>query len=522
MNHLVISPLLVSLLAGALIVLGSGRDIGWHRKVSLAGSLLLIPLTGTLLFQSISGPVQVYVVGNWTAPFGIVMVLDRLSAMMVFVTSVLGFLCLLYAIQGTDTKGKNFHALYQFQMLGINGAFLTGDMFNLFVCFEIMLLSSYGLVLHGGGGHRTRAGMHYAMLNLVGSGIFLVGVGILYGVLGTLNMADMAVRVTSAPPENAALIQAGGLILFGVFALKAALLPLYFWLPASYGFTSAPVAALFAIMTKVGIYVILRVYTLLFGPHAGVAADLLSPWLLPMALLTLFAGAVGVLASQDLRRTTAYLVIVSVGTLLAVIGTFQTEAIAAAVVYLPHTTFLTAGMFLTADMIGRQRPNAFARLHPDIPVTQQTLLGLLFLGTAVAIAGLPPLSGFTAKVMMLNNVRPVPAGGWIWFIVLSGGLLALIALGRAGSVIFWKTLPTDPVDRRDKDTTHHHQSVSAASSALPALALLGISPLLVIFGHPIAAFAQAAARQLAYPAPYIEAVLGIDGLAVFLQSAGGL
>ncbi len=524
MNHYIVLPLLVSLMTGALVILSSGHSIARQRTVSLGGSLLLILVTGFLLFQSVNGPVQVYVMGNWIAPFGIVMVLDRLSAMMIFVTSLLAFLCLVYAIQGTDTRGKNFHALFQFQILGINGAFLTGDLFNLFVCFEIMLLSSYGLVLHGGGGLRTRAGMHYAMLNLIGSSIFLIGVGILYGVLGTLNMADMAVRITSAPAENAALIQAGGLILFGVFALKAALLPLYFWLPDSYGFTSAPVAALFAVMTKVGIYAILRVYTLMFGDHAGVSANLLSPWLLPIALLTLMAGVAGMIASQDLRRTTAFLVIVSVGTLLAVIGTFQAEAIAAAIVYLPHSTFLTAAMFVTADMIGCQRPTAGTRLIPDIPLTRPTLLGLLFLGTAVAIAGLPPLSGFTAKVMMLMAVLPSPGSEWIWFVVLFGGFLSLIALGRAGSVIFWKTLPladtglTGSVNDRDGNKLFLHGPVPY----IPAFVLLGISPLLVFFGHPISQFAQTMAHQLMAPGPYIEAVLGTDVLTLFLQSTGGL
>lgn len=513
MNHLVVLPLLLSLLTGALIVLCAGRSIACHRSISLAGSLSLALVSGYLLFQSMNGPAQVYVMGNWSPPFGIVMVLDRLSAMMVFMASLLGVFCLVYAIQGTDLRGKNFHALFQFQLLGINGAFLTGDMFNLFVCFEIMLLSSYGLVLHGGGGARTRAGMHYALLNLVGSSIFLIGVGILYGVLGSMNMADMAVRIASAPPENAALIRAGGLILFGVFSLKAALLPLYFWLPSGYGFTSAPVAALFAIMTKVGIYVILRVYTLMFGDHAGVAANLLMPWLLPLALVTLAAGAAGVVASQDLRRTTAYLVIVSVGTLLAVIGTFDREAIAAALVYLPHTTFLTAAMFLTADLIQSQRPNAGARLVPDTPMPDQTFLGLLFLGTAVAIAGLPPLSGFTAKVMMLMNVRHSPAGQWIWCIVLLGGFMGLIALGRAGTTLFWKTLPR-------ATTTTVQDSVPIARKAMPALALVCISPLLVVFGHPIADFAHTVAQQVAVPVDYIEAVLGPEGLARFLESAG--
>jgi len=521
MNHLIVAPLLLPLLMGAIIVLAVNRGIALHRSLGLISSAAVALITALLLYQSMTGPIQMYVLGNWSPPFGIIMVLDRLSAMMIFITSVLAFLCLLYAVKGTDEQGKNFHALFQFQLLGINGAFLTGDIFNLFVFFEVMLLSSYGLVLHGGGARRTKAGMHYAMLNLVGSSVFLIGVGILYGLLGSLNMADMAVRLAGAPADNAALLQAGGLILFGVFALKAALLPLYFWLPNAYGFTSAPVAALFAVMTKVGVYVILRVYTLIFGDHGGVAANVLEPWLLPVALVTLVAGSIGVVASRDLRRTIAYMVVVSVGTLLAVIGTFSTDAIAAAIVYLPHTTFMTAAMFLVADMIRQQRLDVGAVLTPDRPVGQERLLGLLFLGAAVAIGGLPPLSGFTAKVMMLMGVQSHIAAPWIWSLVLIGGLMGLIALGRAGSVIFWKTVPLDD-SGVDAYTKPPHVGIPRydAGYVLPVLALLAISPILVLFGGPLSDFGYAVAAQITQPVYYIEAVLGSDAVAALL-SAGG-
>jgi multicomponent K+:H+ antiporter subunit D len=324
--------------------------------------------------------------------------------------------------------------------------------------------------------------------------------------------------MSQAPAENAALLQAAGLILFAVFALKAALLPLCFWLPDAYGFTSAPVAALFAVMTKVGVYVILRVYCLVFSEYAGVGAGLLTAWLLPAALITLAAGAAGVAGSRDLRRITAYLVIMSVGTLLAVIGTFQREAVAAAIVYLPHTTFMTAAMFLVADLIGRQRPHTVTGLVPDRPVGQPTLLGLLFLTAAVAIGGLPPLSGFFAKVMMLMTVTDSAGAPWIWGLVLGGGLLTLIALGRAGSVIFWKLLPAD-----DPGTGRETAPVPVYTPAdlFPAVLLLGISPLLVIFGGVITEFAFAAADHVINPVHYIEAVLGPDRSFPLLLSSGG-
>jgi multicomponent K+:H+ antiporter subunit D len=505
---------------GTVIVLNANQPVSRLRIMGLSSCLALLVITIVLLFQSAGGAIQTYVLGDWPTPFGIVMVLDRLSAMMMCITALLALLCLAHAARGTDLQGKNFHALFQFQLLGINGAFLTGDIFNLFVFFEIMLLSSYGLVLHGGGRLRTRAGMHYVLLNLMGSSIFLVGVGILYAVLGTLNMADLAVRMSQAPSENAALLRAAGLILFAVFALKAALLPLCFWLPDAYGFTSAPVAALFAVMTKVGVYVILRVYCLVFSEFAGIGAGLLTPWLLPAALITLAVGVAGVTGSRDLKRITAWLVIVSVGTLLAVIGTFEREAIAAAIVYLPHTTFMTGAMFLLADLIGRQRPNACSGLIPDRPVEQPTFLGLMFLFAAVAIGGLPPLSGFFAKVTMLMMVSDSAGAPWIWGMVLGGGLLALVALGRAGIVLFWKLLPeekpgTSPEIRPDPVPAH------APADLFPAVILLAISPLLVVFGNPIMEFAFAAADHVVNPVHYIEAVLGPDRSLPLLSPSGG-
>lgn len=519
-NHLIVGPLLLPLFMGTLIVLNTGRPIARQRILGLSSCLAVLIMAGILLLQSIQAPIQTYVLGDWPTPFGIVMVLDRLSAMMLCITALLALASLAYAARGTDLQGKNFHALFQFQLLGINGAFLTGDIFNLFVFFEIMLLSSYGLVLHGGGGLRTRAGMHYVMLNLVGSSIFLVGVGILYALLGTLNMADLAVRMALAPAENAALLRAAGLILFVVFALKAALLPLCFWLPDAYGFTSAPVAALFAVMTKVGVYVILRVYALLFSDFAGVGTGLLNGWLLPAALVTLAAGAAGVAGSRDLKRITAWLIIVSVGTLLAVISTFQRDAVAAAIVYLPHTTFMTAAMFLVADLIGRQRPDAGSGLVPDRPVGQPALLGLLFLTGSVAIGGLPPLSGFFAKVMMLMSVQDSPGAPWIWGLVLGSGVLTLLALGRTGIIFFWKLLPGDdpvtgPANARAPVPVH------LPADLFPAVVLLGISPLLVVFGGAITEFAFAAADQVINPVHYIEAVLGPDRSLPLLYPSGG-
>ena len=347
-----------------------------------------------LLVQAGEGQVQVYRLGDWSAPFGIVLAVDRLAAAMVLVTALLATGVLFHGAR----TGSHFHVLFQMQLFGLNGAFLTGDLFNLFVFFEVLLIASYGLLLLGGGRDRTRAGLHYVVLNLVGSTLFLFAVGSLYGVLGTLNMADMALRLAQLPASDLGVVRTAGLLLFAVFALKAALAPLHLWLPGAYGHTSAPVAAMFAIMTKVGAYAILRVYSLLFGPDSGPAAGLLDPWLIPLALLTVAAGTLLMLASRRLSQQAANLVVVSAGTLLTAFGLGGIDAVAAGIYYLAHTTFAAAALFLLADVVSRARGEYADRLvtGPDLPRGQ--LLAGVFLLIAIAVSGLPPLSGFIGNI----------------------------------------------------------------------------------------------------------------------------
>jgi multicomponent K+:H+ antiporter subunit D len=403
--------------------------------------------------------------------------------------------------------------LFQLQLLGLNGAFLTGDLFNLFVFFEILLIASYALLLHGQGPARSRAGLHYVVLNLIGSSLFLFAVGTLYGITGTLNMADLAVRVAQTGAGDAPLLRAAALLLLVVFALKAALLPLYFWLPRAYAAAHAPVAALFAIMTKVGVYSILRVYTLIFGHEAGPLADLALPWLWPLGLATLGLASIGVLAAAELRGLIAYLVLMSVGLLLAAIALATPAALAAALYYLLHTTLVSGGLFLLAGNIRRQRGVHSDRLLDVAPPLQQpALFGVLFFIAAVAMIGMPPLSGFVGKLMLLTAVMPGTTGVtstqivWFWATVLGGSLLTLIALSRAGSRLFWRTqgeaTTTEPAD---------------IFRVLGSVALLGASPLLVLFAAPVTAYSQATALQLLDPAGYIDAVLSDSGRTAYAR-----
>ncbi|MDH1007324.1 monovalent cation/H+ antiporter subunit D [Pseudomonas nicosulfuronedens] len=493
MNHWLILPVLLPLFAGCALLLVGER---LQRGLSLLATLALLPLSAVLLQQADSGVVQFYALGNWQPPFGIILVLDRLSALMIAATALLASLSLIYAVRGDDQRGKRFHALFQFQLLGLNGAFLTGDLFNLFVFFEILLIASYALLLHGGGAGRVRAGVHYVVLNLVGSAFFLIAVGTLYGITGTLNMAHMAERVAQLSAEQAPLVRAAALLLLVVFGLKAALLPLYFWLPKAYAEASAPVAALFSIMTKVGIYSILRVYTLIFGEQAGELANLAQAWLWPLALAGIVAGALGALAATTLQGLLSYLVVVSAGTLLAAIALGTPEALSAALYYLLHSIWVAGGLFLLADLIARQRGDKGGRLVQGPALLQPHLLGGAFFFGAIAVAGLPPLSGFLGKLMLLRSVSGGSEAIALWSVVLVSGLVTIVALSRAGSTLFWRT------------------GLSVLGSAnrepvkmLASFGLLASAPLMVIAARPLITYAQATAVQLLDAGLYRQAIL---------------
>ena len=272
MNHALILPILLPAVVGAVLVIAARYDRVLARVLSLASMVLMLAIALGLFVLASDGSVRTYALGAWPAPFGIVLVLDRLAALMLLLGAVLGLGVLLYASNGWDQRGKHFHPLYQFQLMGINGAFLTGDFFNLFVFFEILLIASYGLMVHGGGGLRVKAGVQYVVTNLVGSSVFLIAVGMIYSVTGTLNMADLARIVPQVPAADQALLQTGAVLLLLVFAVKAALVPLHFWLPGTYANAPGPVAALFAIMTKVGAYSIIRLYVLALVMIANSAA----------------------------------------------------------------------------------------------------------------------------------------------------------------------------------------------------------------------------------------------------------
>ena len=497
MTHAIILPILLPLFTGALLLLLHRRTVTFKRAVSLVATLALIPLSFWLVLLAGDDQLRVYALGNWQPPFGIMLLLDRLSAVLVLLTAVLASFSALYASAGEDSRAPNFHALFQFQLAGINGAFLTGDLFNLFVFFEILLIASYGLLVYGNGAARARAGMHYVILNLLGSSFFLIGVGTLYGLLGTLNMADLAAGVAVVDADTAPLVAAAGFLLLVVFGLKAAILPLYFWLPRTYSAASAPVAALFAIMTKVGLYAILRVFTMIFGSEAGELANYANEWLWWLALLTVAFAAVGTLGAPSLQEQIAYLLLVSVGSLLAVFAQSTSASIGAGLYYLLHSTLVCGGLFLLADLLARQRGALAGALQVGPQLRQPMLLGSLFFLGALAVAGLPPLSGFLGKLLMLRAVGDGAHAAEFWTILLVAGLVSIVALSRAGNRLIW----------RNNGQTSEGPLVDPVR-LLAAAGLLLMAVGLVVIAQPLQEYLNATAAQLLDLAPYLRIVVG--------------
>src|SRR6187431_163615 len=330
MQQLVVAPVLLPLATAAMLLLGEKRRAA-AAVLSLASALAGLVLAVALLLwvdrQDAPAAFGVYLPGNWPVPFGIVLAVDRLSALMMVLAASAGLAALAFSLARWQRAGVHFHPLFQLQLMGLYGAFLTADLFNLFVFFEVLLAASYGLLMHGGGGPRVRAGLHYIAINLVASLLFLIGVALLYGVTGTLNMADVAQKLPLVPASDRGLLHAAAAILGVAFLAKAALWPLNFWLPPAYVAAGAPVAALFAILTKVGIYAVLRLWTLCFPASAG--APLFGGEVLVWSgLATLAFGAIGMMASQRLDRLAGFSVIASSGTLLAAIG-FDAPALSA-------------------------------------------------------------------------------------------------------------------------------------------------------------------------------------------------
>ncbi len=542
--HLPVMPVAIPLFAGAimLFVQDSRRTrafiaVGAVLAQLLVGALLLYMTTDAVLDIWPKG-IGVYSIGKWPAPFGIVLVVDRLAALMLVLTATVASAALLYSLARWDRVGVHYHPLFQLLLMGLNGAFLTGDLFNLFVFVEVLLAASYGLLLHGSGAPRVKAGLHYIVVNLVASLLFLIGVAIIYGVAGTLNMADLAPRAAQLAVSDRGLFDVGATILGIAFLVKAAVWPLNFWLPMTYSAAGAPVAAIFSLLTKVGVYAIIRVGSLL--NESGVHGPFGSDWLFYGGIATIAFGIIGMLAAHHLPRVVAYSVIVSSGTLLAAAGLDLNALGAAALFYLCVSVLASGAFFMLTGMTERARTHfadsadtaplpaetygAFGSGDSDDPMDTEdevgiaipaamAFLGLAFVCCALLVAGLPPLSGFVSKFALLSaavGVAPTAQSAvhsWVFVVAMLGtGLAAIISLTRMGMRLFWSVMGR---------TTPRLRVIEAAPVAFLILGCV----IMTVVAEPIMGFMVAAAEGLSAPQTYIDAVLSADTNAALAAEA---
>ncbi|MDX3893959.1 monovalent cation/H+ antiporter subunit D [Pusillimonas sp.] len=527
LQHLPMLPIATPLMVGALLVLLKESRRKTRLALSFASVLFQMFVAYQLLLMTAGQMpdlwpqnIAVYLVGDWPAPFGIVLVADRLAAVMLLLCSILGLAALTYSTARWERAGVHFLPLFQLLLMGLNGAFLTGDLFNLFVFFEVLLGASYGLMLHGSGEMRVTAGLHYIATNLAASFLLLIGIALIYGVAGTLNMADLAVRAGQLTGGDRRLFEAAAAILGIAFLTKAAAWPLNFWLPNAYAHACAPVAAVFSIMTKVGIYALLRLGSLLLPTGAPAAFG--GEWMFPLGVATLVFGAIGILATQQAERLIGYCVIMSSGTLLAALGMPGVTLTAPALFYLLTSVLALGAFYMLIEMIERTRSfgadvlaismEAFDLDDPESPdrsddvvgvaiPAAMAFLGMAFFCCALLVAGLPPLPGFVAKLSMLSAAlqtsatdTPSMAAWTLVAAVLLSGLAGIIALTRTGIRLFWST---------EETVTPRLRVSEAGSVGILLLACIALT----IWAGPVMAFLEDTALLLDRPQSYIEAVM---------------
>lgn len=526
-QHLIIAPILIPFVAGALMLLYDDRQRAAKFWLSLVAVALMLFTSIRLLMEAKAGgsgaqeSIGFYLLGDWAAPMAIVLVLDHLAAMMLVLTGLLAIASLVYARAAWHRQGPHYFSLFQFLLMGLNGAFLTGDLFNLFVFFEVLLAASYGLLLHGSGQARVRAGLQYIAINLAASLLFLLGVSLIYGLTGTLNMAHLASMMAEVPPSDRPLLHMGFGLLGIAFLIKAGSWPLSFWLPNAYMAAAAPVGAMFAIMTKVGIYAILRLSMLLFSEAAGASAGFGAPVLIVLGMATMVFGLLGTLASQSLGRIAAHSVLISSGTVLAVIGFAQAGSgewmLAGALYYMVGSTLATGALFLlvepmsrddggiaamlalTAEVYGAEDRNKEGIEAPDGPAIPSALalLSICFALSLMLLAGLPPLPGFVGKLTMIQGALSgtgfPPFMTWTFItLLLVSGFATLIALARIGIQTFW--------------AADESSSPVMALEIAPVLALIAILGVMAVKSEAVLRYTSGTAQALNDPARYAYGV----------------
>ncbi len=528
-DHIAIAPILIPLAAGAIMLFFEDRERRLKLVLSLASILSLFGIALSLLARvHLDGqPLPlIYLLGNWPVPLAINLVVDRLSAVMLLLTAALALPAILYSMERWDRVGPHFHSLFQFLLVGLNGAFLTGDLFNLFVFFEVMLAASYGLVLHGGGPLRVRSGMHYIAVNLGASLIFLVGIAMVFGATGSLNLAEIALRAEGLEGFARPALHVGLALLGLAFLVKAGMWPLCNWLVPAYSAAAGPVAAVFAMLSKVGIYSLLRLALLLPGDGAAFGSIVIFIG----GAATLAFASVGILAAQSMKRASAYFILMSSGTLLATFGISVPASTAGALFYLLSSTLAVSTFFMLVELLEREQDMTSGVLavtqeaygDGDDVETEELEIGRImpralavlavgFSLVSLVLIGLPPLSGFLAKVSILTAILGPDAGDYngmgykrivLAILLLLSGLVTLIALSRFGIRTFWA--PVEPFTPR-----------VTIVETMPILLLMVMLVGLAVMAGPIMNLMQATAADLHEPARYLDAVLGAERVPPF-------
>lgn len=495
MNNLVLLPLLIPLLSG-LVMLVFRKNIFFQRLLGLCSFLSTLAVSLYLVQQVSQEGIQILELGGWKAPFGIVLVVDMLSALLLVTTSIVGLACLWHAFKsiGEERERLSFYPLFHFLVAGINGSFITGDLFNLYVCFEVMLVSSYVLLSLGSTGVQLRESIKYILINTISSTLFLVGIAYLYAVTGTLNMAHLSVRI--AQVGQTGYISTVAILFLIVFSLKAALF-LFIWLPGAYSAVPTAIAAIFAaLLTKVGIYAILRVFFLIFYHQPEVTHTLMAV----MAALTMLLGGFGAIAHWDIRTILAYNVIIGVGFVVSGIAMFTSKAVAGALFYLIHDMVLKALLYLlggtTISLAGTsnlKKISGLIRVNP--------LLGWMFFIALLALVGMPPLSGFVGKVLIIQEglAKGYVNTGFYWLaaIGLISSLMVLYSLLKIFINGFWGETDLDPDQEKGK----------VAGLLPPCIFLTAVSIFFGVGAEGLYPYIEQAVNYLMDANIYIEAVL---------------
>jgi multicomponent Na+:H+ antiporter subunit D len=500
MNVLLILPLLVPFLAAALGML-AWRRVAIQRWLGVAGALGQLVAGLVLLSEVRSRGIQATQLGDWPAPFGITLVADLFSAVMVVITGLMGLAVAVYSFGGLDARRESYgyYPLLLILLVGVCGAFLTGDLFNLFVWFEVMLIASFVLLALGGERPQLEGAIKYVTINLVSSAFFLSAVGILYGLTGTLNMADLAVRLREL--DQPVMTTTVAMLLLVVFGIKAAIFPLFFWLPASYHTPPVVVSAIFAgLLTKVGVYALIRTFTLLFVDDVGFTHTLI----MVIAALTMAVGVLGAVAQHEVRRILSFHIVSQIGYMIMGLGLFTTAALAASVFYIVHHIIVKTNLFLVSGVMrlvgGSFELKELGGLYRTNPV-----LAVLFLVPAMSLAGMPPLSGFVAKLGLVQAGLAVEQY-WLVAVALAVSALTLLSMTKIWAEAFWKGAPEGASVQLG--ASRQPEAGARASMIGPIAVLAGITISIGLLAEPLFTLSLEAGEQLMNPAGYIEAVLG--------------